>query len=255
MKISSNYYDYYSQFYQVNTTSNVSSTSTEAANSTSSETEAVSSVGRRRPIHDMYENNMDLNVSGRAMMNSIKMKEGEGQVSSGDNNTIKTSMDKVKSDMDSIKNADIDSMSEEDLKETLSNLINDLQSVPKPYGKANNSQTLDVDSMSESDIKSMLKKIQEKATMVQEDKNAVSPPENFKNVDEDIDSIAAMDIESMSEEELRATLKDFKTDLEAIKRPGEMSDSAQQTDLDSMSEDDLRELLEKIQEQAAKEVM
>ena len=68
--------------------------------------------------------------------------------------------------MDSIKTANIDSMSLDDIKATLSKLLTDMDSIKKPSGGYNSDLQVNLDTISESDMRDMLQKIQDSANQL-----------------------------------------------------------------------------------------
>lgn len=127
-------------------------------------------------------NDSNIDFSGMVLMNLLKLANKDTSNSSndsqtGDNSTIKIAADKVKTDMDNIKTVDVDSMSAEEIKTTLTNLKNDMDAIPKPYGGKGNSQEQNLDNLSESDLKDMLKKVQERAINAPDMSQPPEPPE------------------------------------------------------------------------------
>lgn len=168
MRISSDYYDYYSQSYALNSLSNAKISSGNS-NSSQNETEAISFQPRRHSAVSGNDNLMNLSSSGKMMRDSLQM---QGK----DSSEISEKMEQIKTDMDSIKTADIDGMSADDVKTALTNLQNDFKAMPSPDGSANDIQQADISSMSESEMREMLKEVQEKAKNAPEMGEGMPPP-------------------------------------------------------------------------------
>ncbi|WP_411681187.1 hypothetical protein [Clostridium thailandense] len=244
MKIYSNQYDYYNQVYQLNSLLNTKVSSNENSTSSQSETETKVSTVTRPFVSSEDMDISSLNYNGRILANSVKMQDsGPSEISE--------SMEKIKTDMDSIKNADIDNMSDDEVKSTLTQLKTDLQSVRSPYGKSSNTSNIDIDSISTDDMRSMLKTIQEKAKSKADESKETESSESdaFSQVKKDIDSIRSADIDNMSTDDIKKTLTQLKTDVSTISTSDEKSTDITSLDLDTMSEADMKSLLEKIQEQ------
>ncbi len=243
MKIYSNQYDYYNQVYQLNSLLNTKVSSNEDSTSSQSENETkISTVTRSfMPSEDMDISS--LNYNGRMLANSVKMQDSGAS-------EISESMEKIKTDMDSIKTADIDNMSADDIKKTLTQLKSDISSVSNSNQETNSITSADLDNMSEADMKSLLEQVQEQANTMSSQKPMVKPPDMFGKVKEDMDSIKTSDIDNMSVDDVKKTLTQLKTDLESIKSPYGKSNNTTKIDIDSMSEDDMRNMLKKIQEKA-----
>jgi len=154
MRISSNYYNYYTNLYSSNTISNQNTNSEEV--SSSENIADVLTIPRKKPTYEESGSITDLDFSVRRLMHDMKMQDN-------DTSEISESMNKIKADMDEIKTTDIDSLSTDDLKETLANLINDINSARKPHEGYNNDLQVDLDNMSEEDMREMLQKIQDNA--------------------------------------------------------------------------------------------
>lgn len=244
MRIYSNNYDYYTQAYQLNAILN-SKVSNEDSTSSKSETETKSSTKIRSVVSTGDMDINSLNYSGRMMMNSVKM---QGEVSS----EMSENMEKIKTDMDSIKNADIDKMSPDEVKNTLAKLKTDLESIARPEEEANNISNMNIDNMSDSDIKDALKKIQDKVNRAPEQNQVNKVSSLFSKVKEDMDSIKTADIDAMSSDDVKSTLVNLMTDMKSIPSPYGKSSKSQKIDTDNMSDSDMRDMLKKIQSYAKK---
>jgi len=155
MRISSNYYNYYTNLYSSNTISN-QTTSSEESTSSESIADVTNSSSRRKAPFEESGSITDLDFSVRKLMHDMKMQDN-------DTSEISESMNKIKADMDEIKTTDIDNLSTDDLKETLANLINNINAVRKPHGGYNNDLQVNLDNISEEDMREMLQKIQDNA--------------------------------------------------------------------------------------------
>ncbi|KZL89590.1 hypothetical protein [Clostridium magnum] len=248
MKISSNYYDYYNQIYQLNSLSNTQINSDfqiDNDNSSLSEdkTKAINFIQTRNYIPDENVDIANLNYSGTMVANSLRMQ-------SVDTSEMSESIEKLNTDLDSLKTTDIDSMSADEAKELLIQLQIDMSSIKSLEGEANDIS--DIDSISESDIKDMLKNIQENAN------NMAAPPQNtkefnvFSKIDENMESLKDVDIDSISVDDAKELLTQLQTDMAPIKNPYGGSSSSQKMDIDSMTESDVKDMLKKIQEYANK---
>jgi hypothetical protein len=252
MKISSNYYDYYSQMYQLNSLSNSqtntdSQIGTEDSSSSKNQTKAISSIQTRSYVPDENVDIEDLNYSGTMLANSLKLQ-------SNYSSEISENMEKLKTDMDSLKTTDIDNMSSDDAKEILTQLQTDMSSINSPDGESSDISNIDIDSMSESDMKDILKKIQDQANSM-----PVPPPPPsteasnvFSKINEDVESIKTADIDNMSADDAKEILTQLQNDMSSIKNPYGGSSSSQKMDIDSMTESDIKNMLKKIQEHANK---
>ena len=252
MKISSNYYDYYSQMYQLNSLSNTqvntdSQIETDDSNSSKNKTKAISSSQIRSYVPDENVDIADLNYSGTMLANSLKLQ-------SNDSSEMSQSMEKIKTDMDSIKTSDIDSMSADDIKKTLTQLKTDMASIKSPDGESSDISNIDIDSTSESDMKDILKKVQDQANSMP----APPPPPSTENsnvlskINEDVESIKTANINNMSADDAKEILTQLQNDMSSIKNPYGGSSSSQKMDIDSMTESDIKDMLKKIQEHANK---
>jgi cytochrome c556 len=246
MKISSNYYDYYSQMYQLNSLSNAQ-VNNEDSNSSQDETKAINSIQRRSYVPDGNVDISDLNYSGTMLANSLKLQ-------SNDSSEMSENMETIKTDMDSLKTTDIDNMSSDDVKKLLTKLQTDMAAVNSPAGQSSDISNIDIDSMSESDMKDILEKIQDQANSMP---TPPPPPSTeasnvLSKINEDVESIKTEDIDNMSSDDVKKMLTQLKTDMESIKNPYGSSSNTQKIDIDNMSESDMRDMLKKIQEHANK---
>lgn len=167
MRISSSYSDYY--YSQSNPLSYLSNAKLSTGNSDASqnETEAVSFPERKRSVTSGDGNIINLSLSGSMLRYSLQTQESEST-------DMHEKMEKIKTDMDSIKTADIDRMTADEVKETLANLQADMAFMPpRPDGRTDDIQQADIDSMSEAEMREMLKSIQERA------QNAPEMPEGM----------------------------------------------------------------------------
>lgn len=151
MRISSNSYDYYKMLYSLNTQSsnalniNTLTDSDSQSNTTSTETKKTAGINASL---------MGLNIQGMMMRDK---------------------MDKLENDMDSIKTADIDSMTSDEVKETLSKLKSNMEAMPLPPGAQSNTNEIDLESMSETDMRNKLKEIQAHANNAPEMPKGMPP--------------------------------------------------------------------------------
>lgn len=244
MQISSNYYDYYNQLYQLNsilnsnnTNSTSSTASSSSGNSSQSSTQAVDSITTATPfITDASTDITNLNYSGRMFMNPLSLQSSSDSSSS----QMSQSMEKLKTDMDSIKSADIDTMSADDVKKALTTLKTDMSAVRNPYGNAASSK-VDLSNMSESDMKSMLKKIQEKAnstTAQSTDSQNTELSDAFSKVNNDMESIKDADIDNMSSDDAKQILTNLKNDIGSlISQIGQSNSTSSTSDTSSTNSD------------------
>lgn len=154
----SNYYDYYySTSYAANSVSNSDAQLTsESTDSSQDETDEISIQPRRYSASGGYENLMNMDYSSVMMKYSL-------QSQGTDSSEVSEKMEKIKTDMDSLKSADIDSMSSDEIKATLETLKADMEGVPNSRGTSSDVSEADLDSMSESELKQLLENIQEDA--------------------------------------------------------------------------------------------
>lgn len=250
MKISSSQYDYYDQAYQLKYLLNLQTNSdkvnsNEESASSQSETKTKSSakISYIMPSEDI--DITSLNYSGRMLANSVKMKKDGSSEISGN-------MEKMKTDMNFIRSADIDNMSSDEVKSTLTKLKNDLESVSKPKEEASNILNADIDSMSDSDIKSMLKKIQDKASSAPDQNQTNKASSMFSKLKEDMESIKTADVDTMSTADVKSNLTKLISDMQSIPSPYGKGNKVPKVDMDTMSDSDMRDMLKKIQNYANK---
>ncbi|PRR84061.1 hypothetical protein [Clostridium vincentii] len=170
--------------------------------------------------------------------------------------TQKSSFDdevsKLVSDMESIKVADIDSMSLDDIKSTLANLITDMDSIKRPTGGYNNTTQVNLDAISESDMRDMLQKIQNSANNVSAQNEVSESTDSLTNLNEDIENIKAVDIDTLSLNELKEILMDLITDMKSVydqtQVSSDESDEPYEIGIDTMTETEMRDFLKNIQE-------
>ncbi len=151
MRITSNSYDYYKQLYPLSAlnTTKLSTGTDETSNS------EISSINtERKRTAGINANGMGLQLQGMMM---------------------REKMDKLHTDMDSIKTVDIDSMSADEVKETLSNLKTDMDAMPLPPGVESKENEMDLESMTESEMRDKLKEIQTRANNAPEMPKGMPP--------------------------------------------------------------------------------
>lgn len=254
MRISSNYYNYYNQLSSTGT----SATQTTAADDTTSQDSSDSSVSsaKRKRHHFQETGNIEqLQFTGMRRMDTVGMQDSDE-----DNTAITDNMKKFKTDMDNLKTANIDSMSADDVKTTLTNLLTDMQSMPRPgeeQGTDNTSDSsssttsVDLSNMSEADMRKMLKEMQERINNAPDESQRVKREEAFSKIKSDVDAIKTADIDSMSADDVKSTLTNLITDMNSVRKPqGGYNNNNTTVDLSNMSESDMREMLKKIQENA-----
>ncbi|KOA18462.1 hypothetical protein CLHOM_33640 [Clostridium homopropionicum DSM 5847] len=242
MRISSNYYNYYNQLNSANSISK-QTTSSEESSSSESIVDVISSSNKRKAEYKESGSITDLDFSVRKLMHDMKMQDN-------DTSEISESMNKIKEDMDAIKIADIDSMSTDELKTTLTNLITDMQSMPRPNDDLNDNSEISLDNMSEADMREMLKDIQERANNAPEHKPELKPDDAFDKIKADMDEIKTTDIDSLSTDELKETLANLIDDINSVRKPHGGYNNNLQINLDNISEEDMRDMLQKIQDNA-----
>lgn len=250
MKISSNYYDYYSQMYQLNSLSNSqintdSQIDTDDSNSSQNKTKAISSIQTRSYVPNENVDIAALNYSGRMLANSLKLQ-------SNDSSEIPENMEKLKTDMESIKNTDIDNMSDDDVKNMFTQLKTDMESMKNPDGQTNDISNINTDTMSASEMKEMLKKIQDNANSMPDPTSVAKDFSAFSKVKEDMNSIKTADIDNMSSDDIKKMLTQLQTDMASIKKPYGGPSNSQKMNLDDMTESDMKDMLKKIQAHANK---
>lgn len=239
MRISSNYYNYYTNLYSSNTISNQNTNSEDVSSS-----ESISdllTIPRKKPAFEESGSISDLDFSSRRLMHNMKM-------DGNDTSEASESMNKIKADMDAIKNADIDSMSAEDVKSTLTNFLTDMQSMPRPNEETNDAPEISIDNMSEADMRKMLEDIQERAINAPEHKPEPNSDDAFSKIKADIDEIKTMDIDSLSTDELKGTFDNLIDDINSARKPHGGYNNNLQINLDNISEEDMRDMLQKIQD-------
>lgn len=207
MKISSSYYNYYNQLYPTNSISN-QNTGSEDSDSPQDVVDTISSSSSKNTQFQESGSINDLEFSPRKMHHHMRKQDVDTSNSSD-------SVNKVKADIDAIKTADIDNMSADDLKTTLTNLVTDMNNVPqhKPETKS---------------------------------------ADAFNKIKSDMDSIKKADISSMSADDVKNTLTNLISDFNSVRRPHGGYNNAPQLNLDNMSESDMRDMLQKIQDNANK---
>lgn len=83
--------------------------------------------------------------------------------------------------------------------------------------------------------------------IVQSEEEPTEKIDLFANIKDDIDSIIASDIDTMSDAELKEALLDLITDMKSVYNQTEISDDTSEMELDNMNESEMKELLKKIQ--------
>lgn len=243
MNISSNYYNYYTYgTYSSNglLNANLSTASTDASQN---ETEAVNSLPPRQFKPMDLESLFGLSSSGKSIRDSLQTQ--------GTGSDMSQKFEAVKTDMDAIKSADIESMSADEVKEMLTNLQNDLKAI-NSNSSSNSSQTLDISSLTESQTRDMLEDIQENAERMSAmgqgmpNQNGMSS-DDFELIKGDLDTIKGLDISSMSAEEIKTTLTNLQNDTKKMSNPDEKAQEILSTDIENMSDSDAKSLLTKIQ--------
>lgn len=156
----SNRYDYsYKTNYQTQSLqSSKSPKSSFGIGNDSDETEVRKKNNSGMGSNFMDSNLMGLSFNGSMVKNMLQMK-------GTDSTEMKANMEQMKTDMDSLKSADVDSMTVDDMKSMLTKLESDRSKMPKPHENTTNSETankksVDVSNMSETDMRNMLKNIQ-----------------------------------------------------------------------------------------------
>lgn len=184
MNITSNYYNYYKTS-SSNTVSalakaKLSTSSSDTTTSTSNSTQKKSSTAT-----DVL-NLLTLSFSGMMFQNALQQK-GTDTESSEVN-----PMDKLRTDLDAIKTADISSMSADEVKSTLANLQTDLKAMPHQHEKDQEVLSADLENMSEEDMKAMLTQIQEDINNRPERTDQKPPMEGF-DLSQMTDSLSALE--------------------------------------------------------------
>lgn len=271
MKIDTNYYDYYNLNSLANVLANKSTDSSNTDEQASQSTAGVSAVSARKTSEYVSNSSyMDLSISGRRVSDSIQNQDENSSV-------ILENVQKIKEDMDSIKTADIDSMTADQIKETLSNLQNDKNALQTSIGNSENTDEIDLDSMSDEELKNLLKDVQDKAqnppamgggkppmmggappkpgagpqgvsgtagTSETDETDSTGKYFGYDTLEEYLESLEEDDIDDMTSDEVKQALTSIKNSLN--KSEGTDSDK-QESELDSMSETDMKQLLKDIQ--------
>lgn len=247
MRISSDYYYnyYYNSGYGVNSASPAAAAiSSQASQDSTGDADDVTKLQSTRRTSG-YGNAMNLSINGSMMRYSL---QNAGTAPAD----ISDKLEAVKSDMDSIKSADIDSMSAEEVKETLSKLKTDMEAMPRPDGSSGSASKLDLDSMSETDMRDMLKKLQEN---IQNMPMMGPPPQSpgssgdFGAIKEDLDAIKSADLDSITTDKMKELLSNLQNSLKTTTLSDTNAEKIESADLDSMSGTDMKQLLEDMQEQ------
>ena len=151
MNVSSNYSNYYaSQLYSPSSLSNNKKSTTTSSSDSSTSSALESLVGKINSTIS-YENAMSLSMSGKMLKYAMESQKS----------ATEKSPDEMKAQMDEFKNADITSMTADEVQQTLVNLQSDLTGMPNPDEEANNVINANITSMSETDMRSMLTSMQE----------------------------------------------------------------------------------------------
>lgn len=257
MNISSNYYNnyYYNQsLYSLNTTSTIDS-SNESNDSSQSTTDAVD-LSTRRPPKPLGSDISNMNLSVESRLNSRgKMVRDSLQMQNSNSSEMSEQFEALKESMEELKSTDIDSMTADDIKETLTNILENMKGMQKPNKVSNDTTEID---MSESDMKDMLEKLQEHANRMSAMGEMQPLPllndnssDLFSQMKEDIEELKTVDIDSMTSDEIKEMLTQLKADMEAMPKPSRQSNNdTTEIDIDSMSESDMSDLLKEIKEHA-----
>jgi hypothetical protein len=271
MKISSNYYDYSlislaNILANKNTAANTASSDSaqESTNVTAvSSASSASSASRKKSDYMTNDNYMDFSYSGHMVSNSV-----QNQIE--DSSVVSEKVQKVKEDIDSIKTADIDSMTADEVKDLLTNLQNDRKALQISSGISSSSQETDIDSMSESDMRETLKNVQNNAKNASKmggGKPPMGPPpgpppssndtSETDETDDEIDTseeylelLEDEDIDNMSSDEVKETLTNIQNSLKSINGSEDETASTDEADIDAMSETDMKEFLKEVQNAA-----
>ncbi len=130
--------------------------STDSDSSQSTASQAATALLQRLAPPDMGSSAMSLSASGQKIKNSIQRPEPTEE--------MKAAMDQVRTDFESISSADVDSLSEDDAKALLDQLIADMGALPAKAGASASVETtgaIDTASLTDSEVKDILEKIQE----------------------------------------------------------------------------------------------
>lgn len=153
MKVYSNSYDYTSLL-SAYASQQRTSQSTGTDTSQSKTTQAVDSLMKRLAPPDMGGSLMSLSASGQKVKDSIQRPEPPTE-------EMKAAMDQIRTDFESIQSADVDSLSSDDAKELLEQLVSDMSALPTSSSASESSTGIDVESLTDDEIKDMLQTIQE----------------------------------------------------------------------------------------------
>lgn len=187
MNVSTNY-DYYKQSYLLGSLSSTNASTynnstTSATNSTS--TDSVSAISAKSVSSTEGWEGLLNNLSASRMRKALeeKTKEMPEEFALKDN---------IKADIDAIKNLDIANLSDDEVKEILTNLQSDLQQMP-PGGRGQNVLDADLDTLSTDEMRSLLTEVQTDVNSM--DKNR-PPREDMGLMEMDFSSLLTSDTET-----------------------------------------------------------
>lgn len=217
-------------------TSYSSDTSTTETSKTSS---AVDSLMKRLAPPDMGDSIMSLSASGQKVKDSIKPPEPPTE-------EMKAAMDQVRSDFETLESSDVESLSEEDAKAMLEQLVADMGQLPANSSTASSSTTsssVDVSTMTDDEIKEILQGLKEK--LAEGPKMQGPPPQGAMGFD--IASILGTDSEDSesSATDIATATSEMAQNLVDILAESFDSSSESSNDYATRLKESIAELLEK----------
>lgn len=150
------------------------STDTDTSQSTASQ--AVSSLLGRLSPPDKGASVMSLSASGQKVKDSIQRPEPPTE-------EMKAAMKQLRTDFQTIQSADVDSLSSDDAKDLLNQLVSDIGVLPgttAASGSEDTAEVFDISSLSDLEIKEILQKIQDQ--LEKNPKPAGAPPPEMQGM-------------------------------------------------------------------------
>lgn len=225
--------------YSARQKSNQSTSTTDTAAS-----QTVSSLFERLAPPDMGASAMSLSASGQKIKDSIQRPEPP-------TDEMKAAMDQVRSDFESIQSADVESLSSDDAKDLLNQLIADMGVLPAKQtasGSEETSEALSVSSLTDSEIKDILEQIQDQLENTAASGGTPPPPPEMQGMMWGFDPSALL---SDSTEETTGTGSTDSTDMaqQLIDLLTESYDSTSESSSDYAAKlkESIAEMLEKQQ--------
>lgn len=152
MKINSSSYDLASIFNAL-AAQKTAATTTDSDETQSAAEQSIGSLMQRLAPPDLGGSFMSLSASGQKVKNSIQPPDPPSE-------EMKAAMDALRSQFDTLKETDVEALSEEEAREMLSTLVSSLSALPASSSASGTGATVDVSTLSDSEVSDLLEGIQ-----------------------------------------------------------------------------------------------